>query len=361
MYKIFNNPNEIIEGWYWTIRSTQVKRGQVIPFNLMGEELAIYRGKDNRVVVLDAYCPHMGAHLAEGKVEGNSLRCFFHYWKYDANGNCTEIPSTGGCPAIKVKARTWPVEEKYGLVWIWTGEAPRYPIPYVPELQFQDVHFMLGNSFTKNCHPHVLMINAIDEHHFASVHRLPVKLYMQEKEINENCIQFSNTTEIPQTSFLTRCLSRFYKNAATYSMSYWYGSTGTVTLGPDFLHFYIMFALRPGPNGRTEGQTILITPKRRGMLGILFNRVILFLTKMVGNYFASGDTRIFQTIRFDLKNRVKADHAVLSFMRHTERQRITQWGFAKKDASSFAGSRNGQPMDEPHSPRQSVEAQANGS
>ena len=61
-------------------------------------------------------------------------------------------------------------------------------------------------------------------------------------------------------------------------MSYWYGSTGSVTVGPDFLHFHIIFALRADENGKTRGQTILVTKKRPGPLGWLFNRVLLFLT-----------------------------------------------------------------------------------
>ena len=90
-------------------------------------------------------------------------------------------------------------------------------------------------------------------------------------------------------------------------MCYWYGSTGTVTLGPDFLHFYIIFTLRMIEGGKTEGQTILITPKRRGFWGWVLNRGLLWLTQQVGNYFAKGDTQVFQTIQFDLKTPTKAD------------------------------------------------------
>ena len=101
---------------------------------------------------------------------------------------------------------------------------------------------------------------------------------------------------------------------------------GTVTLGPDFLHFYIMFALRLGERGVAEGQTVLLTRRRRGFFGFLFNVVLLFLTKIVGNYFAKGDTRVFTTIKFDFKTPIKADRAILSFVQHVEKQRTVPWG-----------------------------------
>src|SRR4051812_39721837 len=122
--KVFNNPERIIEGWYWAIRSAELKSGHARPLSFLGREMVVYRGRDGRVVAMDAYCPHMGAHLAEGKVEGNAIRCLFHHWKYDSDGRCIEIPcqeNTSFVPQIQ----TWPVEEKYGIVWIWAGRKPK--------------------------------------------------------------------------------------------------------------------------------------------------------------------------------------------------------------------------------------------
>jgi phenylpropionate dioxygenase-like ring-hydroxylating dioxygenase large terminal subunit len=61
----FNRPDKIIEGWYWAMRSSELKKGVAAPLNFLGRELVVYRGENGRVVALDAYCPHMGAHLAD--------------------------------------------------------------------------------------------------------------------------------------------------------------------------------------------------------------------------------------------------------------------------------------------------------
>jgi phenylpropionate dioxygenase-like ring-hydroxylating dioxygenase large terminal subunit len=322
--EIFNHPERFIEGWYWVIPSRKLRVGEVKPVTLLGRELAIYRGADGKAVAFDAYCPHMGAHLAEGKVEENGLRCLFHNWKFNADGSCAEIPCLG--KPLTLKLKTWFTAEKYGMIWVWTGETPKQPLPFAPELEHQECDVAFGSRFVKNCHPNVVMINAIDAHHFNTVHNLPLEIVFEKRELNENAISFSNTTRGGEDSLFVKLIRPFYKNAVTYSMCYWYGSTGTVTLGPDFLHFYIMFTLRLLEGGKTEGQTLLITKKRLGIHGWIFNRVILWLTKMVGNYFAKGDTKIFQTIKFDLKTPLRVDRSIVQFIQHVEKQKPLTWG-----------------------------------
>ncbi|MBA3924266.1 MAG: aromatic ring-hydroxylating dioxygenase subunit alpha [Nostocaceae cyanobacterium] len=320
----FNHSERFTEGWYWAIPATQLRIGQVKHVTLMGRDLAIYRGADGQSVAVDAYCPHMGAHLAEGKVEGNGLRCLFHNWKFDADGTCVDIPCFDKPLALKIL--TWPTAEKYGMVWVWTGETPHQPLPFVPELEHQECDSAFGSRFVKNCHPNVMMINAIDAHHFNTVHNLPLEIIFEKQELNTNAITFSNTTRGGEDSLFVKLIRPFYKKAVTYSMCYWYGSTGTVTVGPDFLHFHIMFTLRLLEGGKAEGQTILITQKRPGILGWVMNRIVLWLTQMVGNYFAKGDTQIFQTIKFDFQTPTKADRSIVEFIQHVDKQQAIAWG-----------------------------------
>ncbi len=322
--KSFNHPQRFIEGWYWLLPSKKLKRGQVKAVSLLGKELAVYRAMGGKVVAMDAHCPHMGAHLAEGTVEGESLRCLFHNWQFNSDGQCLEVPCLG--KGLAVKTNTWPVEEAYGLIWLWTGSKPRQSLPLPPELVNKKVVATLGKPFVKACHPNVVMINAIDAHHFNTVHNFPVAINFQSEVIDENVIAFNNTTRGGNDSLVVRLIKPFYKEAGTYNLCYWFGSTGTVTLGPDLLHFYIMFALRLGENGQTEGQTVLMTEQRSGLLGWVMNWIILGLTKVVGNYFAKGDTKIFKTIKFNLKTPIEADRSILEFINHLEKQRSLSWG-----------------------------------
>ncbi|MFI5342629.1 MAG: Rieske 2Fe-2S domain-containing protein [Chlamydiales bacterium] len=323
----FNQPHLIQEGWYWVVKSTLVKRKKVIPYNLMGRELAIYRGEDHVVRVVDAHCPHMGAHLAEGRIEGNSIRCFFHHWCFDQTGACTQIPCLDEKPSSKIRLKQWHTIERYGLIWIWVGhEPPPHTVPHPPGIGEFEVDWSLSNRFIKECHPHVVMINAIDEQHFQSVHHLPGSiLYLEPQVMDKWCLKFNNTRKIPPTSWFRRFFSRFYKNELYYQLNYWYGTVGTVSFGPDFLRLHLMFALRHSQDGKTEGQTIALTKKRKGFFGWLLNKCILSLTKLGGLFFAHGDTRVFKTIKFNLQNPIAEDKSLIAFMRHIENQNIVDW------------------------------------
>jgi phenylpropionate dioxygenase-like ring-hydroxylating dioxygenase large terminal subunit len=310
----------IANGWYWLERSDAVRRGKAIPASFLNTMLVIYRGEDNQVRAFDAFCPHMGAHLCDGYVEGNSIRCPFHFWKYNELGKCTEIPAqgeTGNIPGLKLHK----VQEAYGLIWLWTGsQEDTEQIPVIPELQGVACDYKLGSAFVKNCHPNIVMINAIDIQHFRSVHQLMVDLDMKVTNLGPRCVQFSNVTKVPEKNFFLKFVKRFYKNSLTYEMTYWWGHTGSVMVGPDFLHFYIIFALRPNLEGKTEGQTVLITKKRAGPVGFLVNSVLLLATKLVGDYFAKGDTIIFSRIKFKYQTPIRADKAIIEFIEHYEKQ-----------------------------------------
>lgn len=325
--RVFNNAESIVEGWYWALPSKKIKRGQIKHLDFLGEKLALARLEDGTLKAYEAYCPHMGAHLAEGRVEGQGVRCFFHHWKFSEEGKLEDIPCRKG-KLLDLKIKTYPTEEKYGMVWIWTGDKATKPVPYIPELMQTELDYAHGNCFLKKCHPNVVMINAIDAHHFTSVHNLPVDVKFQTEELNDNCITFENRTTIPRTQLLLKFFSKFYSKYLTYNMCYWNGSTGSVTVGPDFLHCHIIFALRPTKEGFAEGQTILVTPKRNGLLR-LANPIILFATKIVGNYFAKGDTQVFETIRFAMKNPIKEDDSIIKFIQHTEKMKCADWGFGK--------------------------------
>jgi hypothetical protein len=143
-------------------------------------------------------------------------------------------------------------------------------------------------------------------------------------ELNHNALCLDNITRGGEASQFVKLIRPLYQNEVTYKMCYWYGSTGTVTVGPDFFHFHIMFALRPVAGGRTEGWTILVTPKRRG--GKLINPVVLWITRQVAAYFATGDIQVFQGIRFDFKTPLKADKSILQFANHANHQKALHWG-----------------------------------
>lgn len=284
-YRIFNQAERFAEGWYWAMRSRALKPNKPQPITLLGRNLVLSRNAAGVPIAKDAAFP------------------------------------------FETAVKTWPTAERYGLVWVWVGNeaAEIAPLPHVPELGMCDCDAVVSDRFDRKCHPNVLLINAIDAHHFNSVHNLPLEIRFQTQPLSQGALQFCNTTRGGEASRFVRLIRPLYENAVTYRLCYWYGNTGTVTLGPDFLHFYLMFALRPAAGGGTEGQMVLLTPKRKGLVGWLFNRVVLAVTQLVAAYFAKGDRHVFDSIKFNFKVPLEADRSIVQFIQHVERQPALAW------------------------------------
>jgi 5,5'-dehydrodivanillate O-demethylase len=120
--------------WIAIDLSQNLKPGQAKPIRIMSEDYALYRGAAGRAQVIAYRCPHRGAQMHLGWVEGDDIRCVYHGWKFDCSGQCLEQPAEEAGFARKVKIRTWPTCEHMGLIYAYFGEGepphfPPYPAP----------------------------------------------------------------------------------------------------------------------------------------------------------------------------------------------------------------------------------------
>jgi phenylpropionate dioxygenase-like ring-hydroxylating dioxygenase large terminal subunit len=103
---------------------------------IYGEELVAYRDTQGRVGLLYEYFPHRRASLFYGRNEDGGLRCIYHGWKFDIDGNCTEMmsePVESGF-AQKVKVLSYPTQEAGGFIWAYMG--PPALKPPMPDLEY---------------------------------------------------------------------------------------------------------------------------------------------------------------------------------------------------------------------------------
>src|SRR5947209_2023383 len=64
-----------------------------VEVRLLGQDLVAFRQTDGRVGMVDSRCPHRGVSLFWGRNEENGLRCVYHGWKFDTDGQCVDMPS----------------------------------------------------------------------------------------------------------------------------------------------------------------------------------------------------------------------------------------------------------------------------
>lgn len=82
-----------VDGWFPIARRSELKVGDVVPMTLHGEEYVLYRRESGEPAMLEAFCPHLGAHLGYGGcVIGEDIRCPFHHWTWSPTGENVDIP-----------------------------------------------------------------------------------------------------------------------------------------------------------------------------------------------------------------------------------------------------------------------------
>ncbi len=161
--------------WNPALLSEEIKEPDSPPVRvrLLGQDFVAFRDSSGKVGLLDAQCPHRCAELFFGRNEEGGLRCVYHGWKFDVEGRCVDMPTEDPTSKLKdeVKARSYPVVERGGMVWAYLG-----PIDLKPELpQMEYFELPPGHVYTSKClmecnHQQALE-GSIDTAHLTFLHR----------------------------------------------------------------------------------------------------------------------------------------------------------------------------------------------
>jgi vanillate O-demethylase monooxygenase subunit len=139
---------------------------------LLGKPWVLWRGPEGLIAAFEDRCPHRRAPLSMGKVVDGSLRCGYHGWRFDAVGDCTEIPGLGEAAVIPSRTsatRPFGVVESHGMVFL-APKAPLVPLPAMPEAD--DPSFKQGDLpvIVTRGSAGLLADNFLDMAHFPFVH-----------------------------------------------------------------------------------------------------------------------------------------------------------------------------------------------
>jgi nitrite reductase/ring-hydroxylating ferredoxin subunit len=159
------------QSWFAVAWSSEVPVGKVVGRDFLDGRIVLFRGENGRLVAMSAYCPHVGADLAVGEVIGNNLRCAFHHWQYNQDGQCVKTgigdkPPKGACTFV------FPTLERFGIVFVFNGEEPLFDVPKYPIPDDQLVSSSPYPLHTLHCEPWVFCANTPDMQHFKAVHKI---------------------------------------------------------------------------------------------------------------------------------------------------------------------------------------------
>ncbi|HHQ14428.1 MAG TPA: aromatic ring-hydroxylating dioxygenase subunit alpha, partial [Chromatiales bacterium] len=119
-----------INFWYPIARATDVTDSKPIRVELLGLPFVVFRDEQGDAHVLADTCVHRGGSLSAGWVRGGRAVCPYHGWEFDGSGRCVHIPSLADQkPPARAKVDSYPVQEKYGIVFAFLGDLPEEQRP----------------------------------------------------------------------------------------------------------------------------------------------------------------------------------------------------------------------------------------
>lgn len=161
--------------WYAVEYDRAVRPGQVVEVRFWHTSIALYRAEDGRLGAVENRCAHRQLKLSQGRVEGCRLACRYHGWSYDPDGRLAQIPhELFGKPFPSVRLRSYPVQVRYGLIWLFFGDptlAQERPLPRIQELEGEAPWACTPIDFLWRAHATMIVNNAVDSTHVPSLHR----------------------------------------------------------------------------------------------------------------------------------------------------------------------------------------------
>ena len=147
-----------------------------VPVEVCGERIVVFRDTAGAIGALAEHCCHRGASLLLGRVEECGIRCIYHGWKFAVDGTVMETPNVAD-PRFKgrFKARSYPIRDAGGLVWIYLGDPAS--APPLPEWGFMNVPAKnrLPVVAVANCNYVQVMEGVVDSSHLSVLHTVGLK------------------------------------------------------------------------------------------------------------------------------------------------------------------------------------------
>ncbi|HZT88389.1 MAG TPA: Rieske 2Fe-2S domain-containing protein [Stellaceae bacterium] len=152
---------------------------------LLDEEIVVFRDKRGRVGALEPHCAHRGASLEWGRIEEDGIRCCYHGWLYDVQGQCLDMP----CESEEFRKRmniwqeAYPTHEYGGLVFAYMGPPgtePLFPMYDIIDTRYRgDVELRgmrvwgdYSAGYVKDCNWLQHYENIVDPYHLLVLHKM---------------------------------------------------------------------------------------------------------------------------------------------------------------------------------------------
>ena len=157
--------------WYVAAITSEIE-AKLRPIRILGENIVLYRSESGEPVALEDSCPHRRLPLSKGRLLRDSIECGYHGLQFDRSGQCVAAPTQDRIPPT-ARVRSYPVVDRWGLLWIWMGDAELSDDSLIIEIRNfdnPDWRITRGDALTCECNYQYLTDNLLDPSHVAWVH-----------------------------------------------------------------------------------------------------------------------------------------------------------------------------------------------
>jgi nitrite reductase/ring-hydroxylating ferredoxin subunit len=187
--------------WVPAILAEEVaeKDGPPVRVQLLGEKLVAFRDTEGRLGMIDEFCAHRGVSLWFGRNEERGLRCAYHGWKYDVNGQCVDLPSEAEESGMRsrIKLKSYPVIEQGGVIWTYMGPHELKPKPPALEWTLVPAENRYVSKRLQECNYLQAIEGGIDSSHVSFLHSGALNRDPLFKEGQQRANRYNLTDRMP--------------------------------------------------------------------------------------------------------------------------------------------------------------------
>ena len=281
-----------IQSWYLIASSQELQKNQILEAQLGRHKVVLFRNEHGIAGATDAYCPHLGADLSDGCVTQGKIRCAFHHWTFRVDGKC----ETG-----ERDATSYPVLEKHGAIWLFSGPSPLFGIPEMDQMQAT-----ILKPRVVRAHPHLLTPNGLDIEHFSSVHGIH---FSKQPVFKTEPFGIAVDMEIDLNASKSFRMARLFAGNQIKAKFYTLGGhISVIRANAGAVPLHVIFTHRPQPDGTSISRTLLFFPERMKTPSILYR----FLSGVFLYFIVRDDVRLLENVQFRSEN-LKAGEGLALF------------------------------------------------
>jgi len=209
------------QSWYRICGDRELRKGRVISSALGTRGIVVYRAASGRVIAMDARCPHLGAHLGCGSVDGETLRCALHHWSCDADGAC-RAPTGRGTIAQTI----YPTTERYGSIFVFAGSEPLFDVPRLEDADpgARPLRVLAARPVLLQTSWASLAMNAFDIEHMDAIHHRVLREEPAIRLIGRDCLELKYVSRITGCGTSDRVMRWLSNDRVQASIECWGGT-----------------------------------------------------------------------------------------------------------------------------------------